>query len=51
MGMMVANLPSPNSPDDWKAEPYRGLQEKIEAYKATHQGIKIEIELRNILAN
>jgi hypothetical protein len=41
---VVTTLRSPKSTDDWKVEPYRGLQEKIEAYKTAHQGIEIKID-------
>ncbi len=46
---VVADLPSPKSADDWKAEPYRELQERIEAYKAIHQGIQIKLGFRENL--
>jgi hypothetical protein len=45
---VVTTLPRPKSADDWKLEPYRGLQEKIEAYKAAHQGIEIKIDFRDM---
>jgi hypothetical protein len=44
---VVAALPSPKSVDDWNVEPYRGLQERIEAYQAIHQGIQIKIDFRD----
>ena len=45
---VVTTLRSPKSTDDWKVEPYRALQEKIDAYKAMHQGIEIKIEFRDM---
>ena len=46
---VMADLPSPKTTDDWAKEPYSGLQEKIDAYRATHPGIKIRVVFKQNL--